>query len=156
MTQGKVGMPIDLEAVAEFLHNIIDRIIVLAGIFLLIIAILQFSPAYQWFTVASFLFGVFLIVFGVALHFESFTLKVPSKEGWGTILMCVSVLCMSTAIMVALFAVAGGAYILPTSFRRGAESIVVIQLVRPILWLAPILLWGGVGLLLIGLALKFF
>lgn len=149
-------MPIGLGAVLGFLHDIVDRIMVLAGIFFLIIAILQFSPAYQWFTVASFLFGVFLIVFGTALHFESFTLKVPSREGWGTILICVSVLCMSTAMMVALFAVAGKAHILPTSFRRGAENIIVIELVRPTLWLAPILLWGGVGLLLFGLALKFF
>ena len=149
-------MPIDFGAVAEFLHNIIDRIMVLAGIFFLIIAVLEFSPAYQWFTVASFLFGGFLIVSGIALHFESFTLKVPSREGWGTILMCVSVLCMSGAIMVALFAVAGKAYLLPTSFRRGADYILLVELVRPTLWLAPILLWGGVGLFLFGLALKFF
>lgn len=148
-------MPIDLAAALEFLRDVKDRIMAVVGFVFVIIAVLQFSPMYQLFSVASFLFGVFLIIFGVALHFESLTLKVPSREGWGTIMICVSAFCIASAAMFALFAVVDKLLILPTSFRRGADNIMVITLARPYAWLAQILIWAGVGLFVFGLVLKF-
>lgn len=147
-------MPINLRAALDFLRNVIGRIMVLAGFLFLVISVLLFTPMYQWLFAVSFFLGVFLIIFGIALHFESFTLKVPSREGWGTILICVSAFCIASALIVALFAVVGETHILPTSFRRGAENIILISLARPNAWLAPILIWAGVGFFVFGLLLK--
>jgi hypothetical protein len=148
-------MSIEFQAASEFFRNIIDKIMVVAGIISLLASVALFSPMYQWVSEVTFLSGVLLIVLGAVLHFESFTLKVPSREGWGTILMCVAAMFMATAVMFLLFAVPGGAYVMPTSFRRGAESIILISLTRPNAWLAPILIWVSVGFLVFGLFLKF-
>lgn len=149
-------MPIDLEAILEFFSDAIDKIMLVAGFFFLIIAVSLFSPVYQWFSAASFLFGVLLIIVGSILHFESFTLKIPSREGWGTILICASAMFMATAGIVTFFAEPGSVIILPTSFRPGAKSIMLITLTRPIAWLAPVLAWIGIGLLVFGFMLKSF
>jgi len=156
MTRGKLDMPIDLKAALEFFSNSMDKILLVAGFFLLIVAIVLFSPIYQWFSAASFLFGVLLIVVGTILHFESFTLKVPSREGWGTILICVSAVFLATAVIVTFFAEPGSVHMLPTSWKPGGEYIILISLTRPVAWLAPILAWSGIGLLVFGVTLKFF
>lgn len=155
MPHGKFNMCVDFRTVLESLGDVAGRLMVAAGIFLVIFAVLQFTPAYQWFSFASFLFGVFLIVTGIAVHFESFRVKVPSKEGWGTILMCLSVLCIAAAVTFLFYAEVGRAYIMPTSFRRGAEKLILIDLARPTAWLAPILFWTGIGFLVSGFVLKF-
>jgi hypothetical protein len=147
-------MLIDIKTALGFISRIIDKIMVVVGAFFIIFAILQFTPAYQWVSFSSFLFGVFLIVVGVALHFESPSFKVPSREGWGTILICLSFLLMATAITLLLYAVIGRMQIVPTSFRRGAESLIRFGLDRPAAWLAPILFWSGVGVLIFGIVLK--
>jgi len=156
MRHGKLKMAIGLKSAWELLRDAIDKLMLVAGFFLLIIAVFLFSPIYQWVSAVSFLFGVLLIVVGTILHFESFSLKVPSREGWGTILICVSTVFMASAVIVFLFAVPGPAYLVPTSFRPGAESILLITLTRPNAWLAPILAWIGTGLLILGALIKFF
>ncbi len=149
-------MPIDFKAALQFFSDAIDKIMLVAGFFFLIMAVSLFSVVYQWFSAASFLVGVHLIVVGTILHFESFTLKVPSREGWGTILICVSAELVAAATMLALFAVPGRAVILPTGFKPGSGYIAIINSTRPYLWLAPILALSGIGLLLFGVVLKFF
>lgn len=149
-------MPIDLKAALEFIRDVIGKIMIVAGSFLLILAVALFSRAYQWLSAASFLFGVLLILVGIILHFESLTLKVPSLEGWGTILICISAMFMATAVVAFFFAVPGKPYLIPSSFRQGAPKIVVITLAHPNAWLTPILACIGVGFLALGVFLKFF
>jgi hypothetical protein len=155
MTVGKSNMPIDLKAALELFSDVIDKIMIVAGFFFLIIAVALFSKAYQWFSAASLLLGVLLIVVGTIVHFESFTLKVPSREGWGTVLVCVSSVFMASAVIVSLFAVPSSIFAMPTSYHRGADYIILVSLTRPNAWLAPILVWVGIGLLVLGIVLKF-
>jgi uncharacterized membrane protein len=156
MTHGKTFMSIDLKEALEFLRDAIDKIILVTGFFLLILAVALFSRTYQWYSSISLLCGVLLIVVGISLHYESFTLKIPSAEGWGTILMGISALFMAAAVIVFLFAVPGRAYVLPTSFRPRAENIIFITLTRPNAWIAPIFAGIGIGLFIFGVVLKFF
>ena len=156
MTHGKLSMPIDLKAALGFFSDAIDKIMLVAGFFLLILAVFLSSPMYPWFSAASFLFGVILIVVGTILHYESFALKVPSREGWGTILICVSAVFMAAAVVVSLFAVPGSVWISRAGFKPGQRSVILITLTRPNAWLAPILGWTGIGLLVFGAMLKFF
>jgi len=156
MTHGKLNMTIDLKAALGFFSDVIDKILLVAGFFFLILAVFLLSPMYQWFSAASFLLGVLLIVVGTILHFESFALRVPSREGWGTILICVSAVFMATAAIVAFFAVPGSGWMSRAGFKPGQRSVILITLARPNAWLAPILGWTGIGLLVFGAMLKFF
>lgn len=149
-------MPIDLEAVLEFFSDAMGKIMIIAGFFFLIIAVSLFSRVYQWLSMTSFLLGVLLIVVGTILHFETLTWKVPSKKGWGTILLSVSAMFLAVSAAVFFFAVPGSAWMLPTSFRRGAQDVLLIDLAHPSAWLAPILVWTSIGLLVIGVMLKFY
>lgn len=152
-------MPIDLEAVLEFFSDAMGKIMIIAGFFFLIIAVSLFSRVYQWLSMTSFLLGVLLIVVGTILHFETLTWKVPSKKGWGTILICVSAMFMASAVAFFFFAVPGSAWILPTSFRRGdvrGSYIILIDLKRPSAWLTPIMGCIGIILLIFASVLKFF
>lgn len=158
MTHGKLRMPIDLRTGLDFVSNAIGRIMVVAGFFLLIGAVALFSKAYQFSSVASFVLGVFLIVTGAIVHYESPALKVPSREGWGAILVCVSTVFLASALVVILYAVPGSLFAMPRSWGRAGSTtdyILLLDLQRPNAWLAPFLAWTGIGLLVLGLLLKF-
>lgn len=152
---GKLSMPTSHRAVSESFFDVIDKIMLVTGFLLLVAAVALFSKAYQWVSAASFVLGVLLVVVGAILRSESFRLKVPSKEGWGAILICVSAAVMAGAVIALFFAVPGQSFIMPTSFRRGADSIIMINLDRPNAWLSPILAAFGLGLLVFGVVLKF-
>lgn len=149
-------MPIRQTA-SEFFKDIKDKIMVVAGTSLLVASVVLFSSMYQWFSGAVFLSGVFLILLGVVLHFETLSWKIPSREGWGTIVLCFSVMLMATALVVLFFAVPGEAFIWLQ--RKGARSPLVLymlfDLIHPAAWLAPILAWVSVGFLVLGVFLKF-
>jgi len=149
-------MPIRHKTVWGFVGGVVDKVFVLIGFSLLIFAVSSFSQAYQWEFALGLPLGVFLIMVGIVLHFEVFTLKIPSREGYGTILLCVSVLFMAGAVIAAFFAVPGESYAFPTSDKPGAKWITVLQLERPNAWLAPILFGLGVGLLILGFVLRSF
>ncbi len=154
-------MPEDHEVAGQFLSGIIDKVLIIAGAFFLVLTLLFFTPAYQWFSLVFLLLGVAFMVVGVILHFESFELKVPSMEGWGTISICASAILMTLAVGVALYAVAGRAYLLPAFQRAGGRLpavyyVYLLTLVHPNLWLAPILASVGIALLVLGFFLKFY
>jgi len=155
MTHGKPRMPLDLRARLGFVSDAIGRIMVVVGFFLLIAAVALFSKAYQWSFAAALMLGVFLIVFGIVLHYESLTLKVPSKGGLGTILMCTSTMFLAGGIVAALFAVPGSLWAIPFRIHGGTEYVLLLRLDRPNAWLTPILMWIGVGLFVFGFLLKF-
>jgi hypothetical protein len=151
-------MPLDLRAGLDFLGNAIGRIMVVAGFFLLIASVALFSKAYQWSSIASFVLGAFFIITGAIVHYESPTLKVPSREGWGAILVCVSAVFIASAAVVTLYAVPGALWAMPRSWGRAGSTtdyILLLDLRRPNAWLAPFLAWTGIGLLVVGLLLKF-
>lgn len=148
-------MPIRHKTVWGFVGGVIDKVFVLVG-FSAHRSSFFFSQAYQWEFALGLLLGVFLIMVGIVLHFEVFTLKIPSLEGYGTILLCASVLFMAGAVIAAFFAVPGESYAFPTSDKPGAKWITVLQLERPNAWLAPILFGLGVGLLILGFVLRSF
>jgi hypothetical protein len=150
----KLNMPPNLKAALEFLRDTVDKIMLVAGFFLLFLAFALFSRAYQWSSAVSLISGVLLIVVGIILHYESFTWKVPSAEGWGTILMCISAVFMAATVIVFFFAVPGRVFIL-SGLRGRSESTMLITLTRPNAWLAPILASIGIGLLVFGVVLKF-
>jgi hypothetical protein len=145
------------QTASEFFRGIIDKIMVVAGISLLVTSVVLFSSMYQWFSAAVFLFGVFLILLGAVLHFETLSWKIPSREGWGTIVLCFAAMLMATAVVVLFFAVPGEVFI--WQMRKGARGPEVLyalfDLIHPTAWLAPILAWAGVGFLALGVFLKF-
>jgi hypothetical protein len=145
------------QTVSKSFRSITDKIMVIAGIFLLVASVALFTAMYQWFSGAVFLSGVFLILLGVVLHFETLSWKIPSIAGWGTIAMCFAVMLMATAAVVLLFAVPGEVF--TWLARKGARSPLVLTVLfdlnHPIAWLAPIFAWVGVGFLVLGVFLKF-
>lgn len=151
------GMSIDFRSVLDFFHEAIGKVMVLIGLFLLISSVALFSKAWQYSSIASLVFGVFLIVVGIVVNYESPTLKVPSREGWGTILVCASAVFFATAVGFFLFAVPGSVWAMPAVWgRRGVGQVILLMdLARPSAWLAPIFIWGGVGLFVLGVLLKF-
>ncbi len=151
-----MSMQVDAKTALEFFGGVADRIMIIAGFFFVIVAVLEFTVAYQLFSISSFVFGIFLVVIGIALHFESPKLKIPSVGGWGTILICLSPILMAIAFAVPLYAVIGRTYIMPTSFRQGAQQLILIDLARPNTWVGPILFWSGIGVLILGILIKFF
>lgn len=145
------------QTVSKFFRGTTDKIMVVAGISLLVASVALFTAMYQWFSGAVFLSGVFLVLLGVVLHFETLSLKVPSRGGWGTIVVCLGVMLMATAAVVLFFAVPGEVF--TWLARKGARSPLVLTVLfdlnHPFAWLAPIFVWVGVGFLVLGLFLKF-
>ena len=145
------------QRVSEFFRGIMNKIMVVAGISLLVASIALFTAMYQWLSGAVFLSGVFLVLLGVVLHFETLSWKVPSREGWGTIAICFAVMLMATAAVVLLFAVPGEVF--TWLQRKGARSPLVLYVLfdlnHPAAWLAPIFAYVSVGFLLLGVFLKF-
>ena len=130
---------------------------VVVGVSLLVASVALFTAMYQLLSGAVFLSGVFLILLGLVLHFETLSWKIPSKAGWGTVAMCLAVMLMATAAVVLLFAVPGEVF--TWLARKGARSPLVLTVLfdlnHPIAWLAPIFAWVGVGFLVLGVFLKF-
>jgi len=157
MTHGKLGMSIDFRPVLDFFREAMGKVLVLIGFFLLISSVALFSKAWQYSSLTSLVLGVFLVVVGIVVHYESPTLKFPSREGWGTILVCVSALFFATAVGFFLFAVPGSVWAMPAAWgRRGVgEVILLVDLTRPSAWLTPILIWAGIGVFGFGVLLKF-
>ena len=100
---------------------------------------------------------------GLVLHFESLKFKIPSLEGWGMVSIFVSVVLMALAVGFAFYAVPGSPISLPVFMSESAMYgrpppvyRVIVPLVHPSLWLAPILMFGGIALMILGIFLKFF
>jgi uncharacterized membrane protein HdeD (DUF308 family) len=90
-------MQINAREAKEFIGNTINKVMVVCGILLLVVALLYITQAFQWVSTISFILGVFLITLGAILHVESFKLKMPSREGWGAILILISAVFLSAA-----------------------------------------------------------
>jgi hypothetical protein len=145
------------QRVSEFFRGIMNKIMVVAGISLLVASVALFTAMYQLLSGAVFLSGVFLVLLGVVLHFETLSWKVPSREGWGTIAICFAVMLMATTVVVLLYAVPGEVF--TWLQRKGARSPLVLYVLfdlnHPIAWLAPIFACVSVGFLVLGVFLKF-
>jgi hypothetical protein len=154
-------MPIEVESIADFSKHSIGKILIASGAILLLVFILFLSHAYQWVSVFSVLLGVILMLVGTALHFESFEWKVPSLEGFGTILIYLSPLFMATALATAMFAVPIGLAVTPYYDSATSEGYyprlhaIFMLLEQPSAWLATPLMMTGLGFLALGCILKF-
>ena len=155
---------------------------IILGASFIFIAVLYLTRVYQWVSSLSLFFGVTLITIGTALHLESFEWKVPSIDGLGTILMHVSPVFMTAAVVTLIFATpteemlilppywgpiedspfpvfipptyTPGHYGQPRGRAQG-DAYMSMILGRPYAWLATPLVLTGLGLLAFGFLLKF-
>lgn len=177
-------MPIEFRAILDFFRDAIGRIMIILGASFIFIALLHLNRVYQWVSSLSLLLGVTLIIIGTALHNESFKWKVPSIDGVGTILIYVSPVFMTAAVVALIFATPTGeglilppyygspddspfpVFIPPTytpghygqprsGLSPGSDVCMAMVLGRPYAWLAAPLVLTGLGLLAFGFLLKF-
>jgi len=162
-------MPVEIRAILDFFRDYTGRIMIALGAFLILISFLFLTRVYQWVSFFSFSIGATMIIVGFALHFESFKWKVPSIGGVGTILVYVSFVFMTAAVVTAFFAVPIGATAVPAHGSSSAidehgspiawvsrtSNTIKMWLERPSAWLATPLMIIGLGLLALGFLLRF-
>jgi hypothetical protein len=140
----------------EFFFDVGYKIIVVIGVIFLLLALPLFTQAFQWESLSSLFIGGALIIVSILIQFKSSELKFRSREGVGTILICASILCMISAVVAAFFAVPGKIIKVPTILHDHIKLFYyLLMLARPDAWLAPILVYGGLGLLALGFLLRF-
>lgn len=167
----KFKMPIEVRAILNFFAECMGRFMIILGIFCIFVAVFFMSAMYQWDFCSSWLFGVTLVIIGSALHRESFKWKVPSIDGFATILTYIGPWFIAAAVTPVVFAVPqkiygipsyGGVdpdgspflFVTPGNVSKDVTHILV-RLERPYAHLAGPLVLTGLGLLGFGCLLKF-
>lgn len=168
----KAKLLVSRAAVYDFFSDALGRILLIIGVVLLFLGLLFFgSSAHQWTSAASLFLGTLCFVTGIALYLESpIELKVPSKSGLGTILMCISALLFVGAMILVFviktpidykipekdyFQLSQSEFLetgrIPFQIFLGIREIAI----RPFAWLAPFSIILGFCTLLAGFLLKF-
>lgn len=139
----------DILAAAE---ESLSDILIVSSVLMFFICILFLTPFYQSVSMFSLFFGVIFLVSGFAIRLEGpLMLTMPSKNGFGTILICVSLVVFSLAGICMIFAEPTG--VLPLRFAEGGF---MVQYAEPLAWLFIPLVAIGIGLSAFGALLKFF
>jgi len=151
-------MPTRVGALLDFVQDILGDLLIAASVIFFFTGLLFISPFYQWTTVITLFLGVVLLVSGVAIRLEGpLTLTMPSRGGFSTILICISLVTIATAGILLLFTTPGGWKIINVIFHGviiGQE--IVIKVAHPLSWLFMPLAVTGLGLLFIGVLLRFY
>lgn len=151
-------MQMEIRSILDFIRDHVDAMVISLGIFSIFIALLLLTRVYQYVSSVMWLFGVSLIIVGTALHFEPFQLKVPSRKGFGTLLMYISGLFMAAAVVATIFGVPTGLLIRPSDPwhpRTSSSTLISMSIERPYVWLAAPLMLTGLGILAFGFLLRF-
>ncbi len=142
-----------------FLKEYMGRIVAALGGLSILTAALFMTRLYQVVSSISFVVGVALVLSGIALHYETPRWRMPSLEGFGTVLMYVAPIFMATAVVTSIFVVPIGADIIPQrsmwTGRSATGAILIIFYERSFIWLTSPLMLAGLGLLAFGFVLKF-
>jgi len=151
-------MPISVSDIVDFVSDILGDLLIVTSVLFFFVGLLFISAFYQWITVITLFLGVVLLVSGVAIRLEGpLTLKMPSRSGFSTILICISVVAIASAGILSLFTTPGGWKIVDVVFRgfiTGQELIV--RVAHPLASLFMPLAAIGLGLLFIGVLLKLY
>jgi hypothetical protein len=145
-----------IEAILDFFEDSLGDLLIVASVLLFLVAVLFFTPFYQWVSGLAFFFGAVLLISGLAIRLEGpLTLTTPSRSGLGTILICVSLVAFASAVICIIFAVPSGF----TIFRIRSEGAwfqgIHLNVAEPLSWLFMPLITIGLGLLVVGALLKF-
>lgn len=155
-------MPIGISEVRtrihDFLENSLDSLFIASGILLLVISLLFTSPFYGWLPALSLFFGVVFLVSGMAIRLEGpLTLTKPSKSGFGTILICVSLVMLASVGVCVLFVTPSDVKFYDVIFRFWKFGTqVIIDVVQPLIWLVTPLIIIGLCSLSVGILLKIY
>lgn len=155
-------MPIDKYGIADVVKDSLGKILVAVGFLSFVIGVLNTSKMGSLVFAVGLFLGVCLMVIGLAINFELFKVKIRSREGTGTILMCIAPLIIVSGVIALFFAEYNwaGRYLMPTQ-RRGyivkdgsILAIVIVPLARRYLWLFKPLIVAGAILFAVGVLLK--
>ncbi len=148
-----------LEIVSAFLKEYMGRILVSLGGLSILTAAFFMTRMYQVVSSTSLVVGVALVLFGVAIHYESPEWSIPSLEGFGTVLMYTAPIFMAAAVVTSIFVIPIGATTIPQSSmwtgRSSTGGILIIFYERSYIWLTSPLMLAGLGLLAVGFVLRF-
>jgi len=165
-------LEINVRAIFDYARDSIDKILIVAGVFFIFLTVPLLTPADQLLSALSLLVGVISTIIGVGLHFESFSWKIPSLQGLGTIMIYVSFVFIALAVIFAFFTLPTAVIGIPAHwssygpldehgspfayYTHGAPRGYFLAMItdRPTAWLAPPLLAVGLGFLCLGFILK--
>jgi hypothetical protein len=91
------------EIIKAYLEEYLSGIIFLVGIVLLFIGLLFLKATGSVLSATSFFLGITFIAFGIFIKVGFFSMKLRSLDGFGTILVCSSVLLFALAIALIQF-----------------------------------------------------
>jgi hypothetical protein len=140
--------------------DFLDVMLVLIGVLLIGIGVLGASPIESLILMVGLLLGLFLIMTGVMRHYDWFPDKILSKNGLGTLLMCISPFLLVSSASLVFFADFDWAHsrLLPVEIGHGRIDpnwyIVEVPLVRIYVPLAALLMLVSIAVFLVGLLLK--
>ena len=151
-------MPRRFSDISDFLEEASGDFLIVISALLFLISLLFMSSFYQWISGLSLFFGVVLLVSGLAVRLEGpLTLTTPSKSGFGTILICVSLVSMASAGIFVLFTTPAGIRF-RNIYWKGVYSgtEVNIDVAHPLAWLVMPLATIGLCLFIAGGLLKLY
>jgi len=135
-------------------------ILTIAGLLLMAFGLLNLTMVGSLLFAVGLLFGLMLVISGIILHFDWLPTNIRSKDGMGSLLICLSPFLLASGLIcffVALPDVNAASFIQQTVARGRLKPdayILQVPYVRIYLWLALLLPASGVIAFVTGLFLR--
>jgi len=147
------------EDILGFLKNSVGIILVLAGLLLIVFGLLNLTSTGSLLFAFGLFFGLMLIIGGLIVHFDWFPSNIRSKDGFGSLLMCISPFLIASGLVCFFITQPNwsAAVVLPQSIRGRilpGQWIIEVPYVRVYLWLAILLPITGTLAFAVGFFLR--
>jgi hypothetical protein len=141
---------------SDYIEENLGKIMIVVGVLLVIGGVLWLSTVGTVYSAGSFFFGLLFVIFGFFVHLGVFSGGLRSLSGFGTVLICFSVVFFVFAVVLVQFQNINVIGYVREVFR-GAPlpfSRMVIATDRPYLWLSDFFMHFGLYFFVAGLILK--
>jgi len=148
-------MPTTITDILDSVRDIAGDLLIIASVLLFFIAVLYMSTFYQIVSGVTLFLAVVFLVSGLAIRLEGpLTLTKPSISGFGTILICVSLVAIASIGILMLYTTPTGIRIITHISHGTVTKEMIILSAQPFAWLVAPLATIGLGLLIVGGLLK--
>ncbi len=133
-----------------------DMALFLSGCVLLVIGLLCKKDMGSWISAGTLFLGTTFCTFGIFLKLGIFSVKLRSLAGVGTILICVSVICIALSIVLFQFCEMTIVGVVRARFLRGDYyRVTCILWKQKYLWLCNLLAQASLPLFISGVTARF-
>lgn len=141
---------------SDYIRENFGEVMIVIGVLLVVVGLLFLSTVGTVYSAASLFFGLLFVIFGFFVHLGIFSVNFRSLSGFGTFLLCLSVVFIVFAVVLVQFQNINVVGYVQEVFRGARLPFyrMLITTDRPYLWLSDIFMHVGLYFFVAGLVLK--